>query len=195
MQLSRAVGAVVSSRTHAAQYCTQQFIEQFQDPALARGPYGLMVATRLPYLPAGVDQYNPEVKAIVMTIVSSSGALKVAGRHGINKSRKALRKAVTKVCVGGKKCNSSPLQHSPQRCHRLWQLRELREEQAALRRIVARATADVESRTTLLRERLTIATRLDEKAKAMTAEIEEFWRTDKKVTSCHALQPARAGAP
>ena len=101
MQLPRAVGAVVSSRTHAAQYCTQQFIEQFQDPALARGPYGLMVATRLPYLPAGVDQYNPEVKAIVMTIVSSSGALKVAGRHGINKSRKALRKAVTKVCVGG----------------------------------------------------------------------------------------------
>ena len=69
------------------------------------------------------------------------------------------------------------------------------EEQAALRRIVARATADVESRTTLLRERLTIATRLDEKAKAMTAEIEEFWRTDKKVSSCHALQPARAGAP
>ena len=60
-----------------------------------------MVATRLPYLPAGVDQYNPEVKAIVMTIVSSSGALKVAGRHGIIKSRKALRKAVTKVCVGG----------------------------------------------------------------------------------------------
>ena len=29
----------------------------------------------------------------------------------------------------------------------------------------------------------------------MTAEIEDFWRTDKKVSSCHALQPARAGTP
>lgn len=45
------------------QYSTQEFIEQFQDPAVVSGPYGIMVATRLPYLPAGVDEYNPEVRS------------------------------------------------------------------------------------------------------------------------------------
>jgi len=51
----------------AHQYCTQQFVEHFTLDEATKTPYALMVAHRLPYLPAGVDEYNPEVRTCVRT--------------------------------------------------------------------------------------------------------------------------------